>query len=194
MTLSMAAQVCSPFCGDQSCPRSSMGLLRRKFSLATWRSISVSSRGGSATGFDFALSFMLLGIGHLVGLGVGLAMLLGALIGWGWGVPHFSGLSGDITTDAAALAQNTWSTKVRFIGAGAIGVSAIWTLLKLGKPVARGLTSAMAASRARKAGQADALPITERDIPIGIVGLISFLCLIPIGFLLWNFAQRQRIG
>ena len=29
----------------------------------------------------------------------------------------------------------------------------------------------MAASRARKAGQADTLPITERDIPIGIVGL-----------------------
>ncbi len=151
-------------------------------------------RGGSATGFDFSLSFMLLGIGHLVGLGVGLAMLVGALIGWGWGVPHFSGVSGDITTDAAALAQNTWSTKVRFIGAGAIGVSAIWTLLKLVKPVARGLTSAIAASRARRAGQADALPITERDIPIGIVGSVSLLCLIPIGFLLWHFARASGLG
>ena len=30
--------------------------------------------------------------GHLVGLWVGIAMLLGALIGWGWGVPHFSAL------------------------------------------------------------------------------------------------------
>ena len=149
---------------------------------------------GSATGFDFSLSFMLLGIGHLVGLWVGLAMLVGALIGWGWGVPHFSGLSGDITTAAATLAQKTWSTKVRFVGAGAIGVSAIWTLLKLVKPVARGLTSAMAASRARKAGQADTLPITERDIPIGIVGLVSLLCLIPVGFLLWNFARASGLG
>ena len=31
----------------------------------------------------------------------------------------------------------------------------------------------MAASRARKSGKADTLPITERDIPIGIVGLVT---------------------
>src|SRR5213083_2243240 len=81
-------------------------------------------------------------------------MLIGALIGWGWGVPHFSAIAGDVTTAAATLAQKTWSTKVRFVGAGAIGVSAIWTLLKLVKPVASGLASAMAASRARKAARA----------------------------------------
>src|SRR5262249_44174951 len=90
---------------------------------------------GSATGFDFGLSFMFVGIGHLVGLWVGVAMLVGAIIGWGWAVPHFSALAGDLTTAAATLAQNTWSTKVRFVGAGAIGISAIWTLLKLIKPV-----------------------------------------------------------
>src|SRR5436309_3416439 len=118
---------------------------------------------GSVTGFDFGLSFMFVGIGHLVGLWVGVAMLIGAVIGWGWGVPHFSALAGDLTTAAAAFAQQTWSTKVRFVGAGAIGISAIWTLLKLVKPVASGLASAMAASRARKAGKADTLPITERE-------------------------------
>src|SRR5437667_4998255 len=136
-------------------------------------------RKGAVSGYDFALSFALLAIGHLVGLSVGIAMLIGALIGWGWGVPHFSAIAGDVTTAAATLAQKTWSTKVRFVGAGAIGVSAIWTLLKLVKPVASGLASAMAASRARKAGKADTLPITERDIPIGIVGLITLACMLP---------------
>src|SRR6059058_448018 len=134
---------------------------------------------GAVTGYDFFLSFALLGIGHLVGLSVGIAMLIGALIGWGWGVPHFSAMAGDMTTAVATLATRTWSTKVRFVGAGAIGVSAIWTLLKLVKPVARGLTSAMAASRARKAGKADTLPITERDIPIGIVGVVTLVCMLP---------------
>ena len=57
-------------------------------------------------------------------------------------------------------------------------------LLKLVKPVASGLASAMAASRARKAGKADTLPITERDIPIGIVGLVTLVCMLPIGWLL----------
>ena len=45
------------------------------------------------TGFDFFLSFALFAVGHLVGLWVGIAMLVGALIGWGWGVPHYSALA-----------------------------------------------------------------------------------------------------
>jgi putative OPT family oligopeptide transporter len=151
-------------------------------------------RRGAVSGYDFALSFALLAIGHLVGLSVGIAMLIGALIGWGWGVPHFSGIAGDVTTAVATIAQKTWSTKVRFLGAGAIGVSAIWTLLKLVKPVARGLAGAMAASRARKAGQADTLPITERDIPIGIVGLVTLACMLPIGWLLGYFGNQSGLG
>jgi putative OPT family oligopeptide transporter len=151
-------------------------------------------RNGVVSGFDFFLSFALLGIGHLVGLSVGIAMLIGACIGWGWGVPHFSGITGDLTSTAAAIAQKTWSTKVRFIGAGAIGVSAIWTLLKLVKPVASGLAGAMAASRARKAGKGATLPITERDIPIGIVGIVTLVCMLPIGWLLGNFGTSSGLG
>lgn len=149
---------------------------------------------GSVSGYDFSLSFALLAIGHLCGLAVGVAMLIGALIGWGWGVPHYSALAGDLTTAAGKLAQTTWSTKVRFVGAGAIGVSAIWTLLKLVQPVARGLSGAMAASRARKAGKADSLPITERDIPIGIVALVTLVCMLPIAWVLGYFANTSGLG
>jgi putative OPT family oligopeptide transporter len=151
-------------------------------------------RRGGVSGYDFSLSFALLAIGHLCGLSVGIAMLIGATIGWGWLVPLYSSLSGDLTTAAGALAQVTWSRKVRFIGAGAIGVSAIWTLLKLVKPVAVGLSGAMAASRARKAGKADTLPITERDIPIGIVGLVTLACMVPIGWVLGSFANTSGLG
>ncbi|HEV2805298.1 MAG TPA: oligopeptide transporter, OPT family [Chthoniobacterales bacterium] len=149
---------------------------------------------GAASGYDFSLSFALLAIGHLVGLSVGIAMLIGATIGWGWLVPYYSSLSGDLTTEAAKLAAVTWSKKVRFIGAGAIGVSAIWTLMKLVNPVVSGLAGAMAANRARKAGRADTLPITERDIPIGMVGLITLLCMLPIGLVLGYFANQSGLG
>src|SRR4051812_20232606 len=145
-------------------------------------------RRDSVSGYDFNLSFALFGVGHLVGLSVGIAMLVGAFIGWGWGVPHYSQMAADLIhagvtnlpkSMVAAVASGTpsaitgaaWSNYVRYVGAGAFGVSAIWTLLKLVKPVVQGLAGAMAASRARKAGQAASLPITERDIPIGIVGL-----------------------
>jgi putative OPT family oligopeptide transporter len=149
---------------------------------------------GAVSGYDFSLSFLLFAIGHLVGLSVGLAMLIGAIIGWGWGVPHYSALAQDVSTAAGALAFNTWSTKVRFIGAGAIGVSAIWTLVKLVKPLASGLAGAIAASRARKAGKGDTLPITERDIPIGIVGLSTLACMLPIGWLLAYFGNTSGLG
>ena len=150
-------------------------------------------RRGSSTGFDFSLSFMLLGVGHLVGLWVGVAMGVGALIGWGGAVPLFTAFH-PATGDAAGVAQGAWSHYVRFVGAGSIGVAAVWTLLKLVKPVASGLAGAMRAAHARKAGKADTLPITERDIPIGVVGLVSLLCLIPIGYLLWRFAVGSGLG
>ncbi|WP_243050608.1 oligopeptide transporter, OPT family [Dyella sp. RRB7] len=148
---------------------------------------------GAVSGFDFNLSFALFAIGHLVGLSVGIAMLIGAVIGWGWGVPHYS-LLAEASGTVAKLAQDTWSHKVRFVGAGAIGVSAIWTLAKLVKPVISGLSSAMAASRVRKAGKADSLPRTERDIPIGIVGLVTLACFVPIAWLLGYFGTISGLG
>jgi len=152
----------------------------------------VGDRGG-ASGYDFSLSFALLAVGHLVGLWVGLAALLGAVIAWGWAVPHYTMLAaaGGTAVDAALSA---WSHKVRFLGAGTIAVAAIWTLAKLVKPVINGLASAMAASRARKAGKGSLLPRTEQDMPIGIVGLVSLVCLIPIAWLLGNFSVATGLG
>lgn len=152
----------------------------------------VGSRG-SATGFDFSLSFALFAIGHLVGLSVGIAMLVGAVIGWGWGVPHFTALHAAAGA-AADVAQGGWSHYVRFVGAGAIGIAAIWTLGTLVKPVVAGLAGARAASRIRKAGQADTLPRTERDIPIGMVGLVSLICMIPVAWLFYHFAGGSGLG
>ena len=148
------------------------------------RYVRVGARGDS--GFDLLFSFALFGVGHLVGLWVGLAMFVGALIAWLWGVPHYSALSGG-HAEAAALAATTWNHQIRFIGAGTILVAALWTLAKLVKPVYGGLLSALAASRVRRAGQSDALPRSERDIPIGIVGLAALVCLAPIAVLLATF-------
>ena len=148
---------------------------------------------GPVSGFDFNLSMALFAVGHLVGLWVGVAMGVGALIGWAWGVPHYSGIAAAAGA-AADVAQSTWSHKVRFVGAGTIGVAAIWTLAKLVKPVVSGLASAIAASRVRKAGQAALLPRTEQDIPIGTVGLIMLVCFVPIAFLLGHFAVESGLG
>jgi len=157
------------------------------------RYFRVGGENGGVTGFDFFLSFALFAVGHLVGLWVGIAMLVGALIGWGWGVPHFSAPAGTVDS-LAQLALGTWSHKVRFVGAGTIGVAAVWTLAKLVKPVIAGLASAMAASRARAAGGAALMPRTEQDIPIGTVALVSLVCMVPVGVLLAHFAIKSGLG
>src|SRR5579863_1430166 len=168
----------------------------RIFASDVARTFRVGER--SVSGYDFLLSFALFGIGHLVGLWVGVAMLVGALIGWVWGVPHYSALSATAAslTDATlgALAHDTWNHKVRFVGAGTIAVAAVWTLAKLVKPVLAGLSSAMVASRARAAGNAASLPRTEQDIPIGVVGIVSLLCLLPVAVLLAQFASKSGLG
>ena len=147
----------------------------------------------NATGYDFSLSFALFAVGHLVGLWVGVAMGVGALIGWGWAVPYFTALH-PAAGAASDVAQGAWSHYVRFVGAGTIGVAAIWTLLKLVKPVFGGLAAAAASSRARKAGQGHLLARTEHDMPLGTVGIITLLCLLPIAWLLGRFAIDAGLG
>ena len=145
--------------------------------------------GPSATGMGFGLSLALLGAGQLVGLSVGLAMLVGLILAWGVATPVLTALNPphDATLAAADFATDIWRHKVRFIGAGTIGISAIWTLFKLARPVWSGVLSALAASRRRGVEGMGAMERTEQDIPIGIVALISVACLIPLAGLFAYF-------
>ena len=147
----------------------------------------------SVSGYDFSLSFALFAVGHLVGLWTGAAMLFGVLIAWAGAVPYLSNLHLGTGT-IEAIATGVWSHQVRFIGAGAIAVAAFWSLIKLIQPVTSGLRGAMAASRVRRAGHADTLPLTEQDIPIGIVALITAVCMVPIAFLLGSIATQSGLS
>jgi len=142
--------------------------------------------GPSATGLGVGLSLALLGVGHLVGLSVGLAMLAGLIISWGVATPILTALH-PAAGAAAEVATSVWRHQVRFIGAGTIGISAIWTLGKLAAPVTSGVLSAIAASRRAKTEGRGSLPRTEQDIPIGLVALISVACLVPLAGLFAAF-------
>ncbi|OJU10462.1 MAG: oligopeptide transporter, OPT family [Caulobacterales bacterium 68-7] len=148
--------------------------------------------GAGATGVAGSMSMALLGAGHLMGIAVGIAMFAGLVLAWGVFVPILS-MHAAPADSVADLAGTVWRTQVRFIGAGAIAVASLWTLGRLAGPVIGGLTSALAASRAVKAGKGDELPITERDIPIGVVGLVCLACLAPIAVLLWTFLNGTAL-
>jgi putative OPT family oligopeptide transporter len=152
--------------------------------------------GLGATTLSASLSMLLIGVGHLVGITVGIAMMVGLVLSWGFLVPHYTALAGAIPagTSLDDFVHGVFVHKVRFIGAGTIGVAAIWTLLKIMGPIIGGIRSAMVANRERKAGRGEALALTERDIPIGIVAATILVLMIPIGLLLYAFANTNPIA
>src|SRR5207248_11611447 len=85
--------------------------------------------GAASSGYNIAWSLALLGAGHLVGLSVGMAMLVGQVISWVIAVPILTSMQP--AAAGVTLAAHTtaiWRTQVRFIGAGTIAVAAIYTL------------------------------------------------------------------
>jgi putative OPT family oligopeptide transporter len=153
--------------------------------------IAVSFRvGAGATAASTSLAMALIGVGHLVGMSVGIAMFVGMLIAWAGLVPWLTW--GEVGDNVAGVVNTTFRSEVRFIGAGVIGVAALWSLFRIIGPIVKGIRAALAASQARQAGTA--LPLTERDIPIGIVGGSIVAMLVPIAGLLWYFSSGTAIA
>lgn len=147
--------------------------------------------GAGATTLGTSLSTALIGVGHLVGLPVGIAMLVGVVISYFILLPIFT--TGDITgaTALADVVDTTFSDDIRFIGVGTMAIAAIWTLLKIAAPIAVGIRQSLASSSARKSGSA--VDVTERDIPFPYVATTIVAFMVPIALLLWDFVRGTDI-
>jgi putative OPT family oligopeptide transporter len=145
--------------------------------------------GAGATNLGTSYSMALIGVGHLVGMGVGIAMFVGLVIARFVLLPWYTAGGVPAGVELGDFVDAMFVQNVRFVGAGTIGIAAIWTLLKLIVPITRGIAGALEAARVRKAGQGDKLDITEQDLPIGLIAATILLSLIPIGFLLASFAS-----
>lgn len=155
-------------------------------------SLSAAVRIGSGgTMLATGLSFALIGVGHLVGLTVGIAMLIGMAISYGGLLPYFS--SGRLPAGEASEAISTiFAQDVRFVGAGTIAIAAVWTFIKVIGPIIRGIRDAAASTAQRRAGTD--VPVTERDLPLSIVIGVILASMLPIGFILWHFLQGTPIA
>jgi putative OPT family oligopeptide transporter len=147
--------------------------------------------GGASSGYNVAWSLALLGAGHLVGISVGMAMLTGLVIAWGIAVPWLTSIQPiPDGIDLAAHTATVWRTQVRFIGAGAIGVAAIYSLARLTNPVISGLIATLSPSRATAAATDD----LDRDIsPPWIIGLTA-VCIGMAAWLAWSFASSTVLA
>ena len=134
-----------------------------------------------AAGFSPAL----LAAGYLMGAAAGVAVLLGLVLCWGVAVPWLTALAPAEPGQALpALANQLWAGKVRFLGAGVIGISALWTVATLIRPILQ----AVRQQGARPQGGTTAVPTTDQDMPrhwmlaIGAAAL-AVLFLVTQGFI-----------
>ena len=125
--------------------------------------------GSAITQLPMGFSLALLGAGYLVGVAGGIAILLGIIIAWGAAVPILTSMTPQPSDmEMSAFAMKIWKENVRFIGAGTIGVAAIWTLLTLMKPMIEGLKISM---QALKGGNSSNLSRMEQDLsPKAMIG------------------------
>lgn len=137
-------------------------------------------------------STALVGAGYLVGIASGIAMLVGILIAWLGFVPYFTitGTPADGQT-MQQMASAAWSSKVRLIGAGAMGVAAVWTLITLAKPVIEGMKESLAA-----VSMPDDQKTRHRmdiDMSLRSVGLVFLATLIGLLGITYSFVSPEGL-
>ncbi|MGI4812666.1 MAG: OPT family oligopeptide transporter [Janthinobacterium lividum] len=158
------------------------------------------SVGGAVFRLPAGFSLALLGAGYLIGLGGGIAMLVGLVIAWGVAVPWLTAITPTPAGQTlAAFANDIWSQQVRFLGAGVIGVASIWTLASLYRSIIDGVKTSLGAfgagtSQQTSEGSAVGLPERDRDIsPKAILSLAAVL-LVLLGLTFYHFVSHADLS
>ncbi|WP_395371955.1 OPT family oligopeptide transporter [Komagataeibacter diospyri] len=141
--------------------------------------------GVSAFRLSLGFSPALLGAGYLVGLEGGIAMLMGAMLTWDIIVPVMAHVQPNPAgLPASTFATGLWKDKARFIGVGLIGIAAIWTVLRMGRP----LLASVRALLERTQG-ASCASRTETDLSPHTMRTVAGIVLMVIGGLFFIFAR-----
>ena len=138
------------------------------------------------------LSPALLGVGYIVGLNIAMLVFIGGSISWFLAIPLYGWLYPDEIARLAAGNSATdtafalWSTKIRYLGVGAMITGGIWALLSMRGSLVSGVKSGLAQYAHLRDG-GDRPAETERDIPMNFV-LFGVLALIVPVFLIYQIA------
>ena len=157
----------------------------------------------------------LLGAGYLIGLASGLAILFGLVVTWLGFVPYFMSIS-DIPAgvDIGELPKikkknknrfmvagtiripdisSIWSSKIRFMGAGTIGIAAIWTLITLLKPILDGIKMSIKAVSDNSVSN-DNLHRMDTDMTPKSIGIVFVLIIIGLIGVFYSFLAGGNLS
>lgn len=141
------------------------------------------------------LSPALLSVGYIVGLNISSLVFIGGLISWAAAIPIYSTWFMDPSlaegADGAQLAYTLWSTKIRYLGVGAMLVGGVWAMISIRSSVFSGIRSGLEQYRNRET----ASPAhTEHDAPMNFVLIGILLFVVPVFFLYQAIAGNMGIA
>lgn len=147
--------------------------------------------GNAVFQLPMGYSLALLGAGYLVGLTGGIAILIGIAFAWGGAVPWFTATTPmPDGMDMTSFAMSLWKNKVRFIGAGTIGIAAIWTLITLLKPTIEGMKQSF---RTLSGNATVSTARIEQDLSPQAMILITLGMMVLLGFSFYHFIDAATI-
>ncbi|MAN41658.1 MAG: oligopeptide transporter, OPT family [Candidatus Marinimicrobia bacterium] len=158
-----------------------MKLMQQGFGMWQVEAAGARAIGGSIFGIGTDLSPALISVGYIVGRNIGILVVGGGLISWAFAIPIYSAVVG-FEGNPLDAAFNIWTTKIRYLGVGAMVVGGVWSLVKLFKPLIEGIKASLDALKENNSEKE--VSIEERDMPINYVGIALAALLIPV-FLLY---------
>ena len=150
------------------------------------------STGKTVFGFGTDLSPALVGVGYIVGRNISILVFAGGLISWLFAIPIYSFISGNYEVVNMEVALDIWSSKIRYLGVGAMVVGGIWSIINLFKPLVAGVKSSLAAYKDVNSGVK--IERTEKDIPIKWVGTALLFAIIPVFFIYIDVLHSWKVA
>ena len=130
------------------------------------------------------LSPALLGVGYIIGLNIAALIFIGGALSWYVAIPIYStwyldsdpALAAQLAAGVSAtdLAGAIWSTRIRYLGVGAMLIGGVWALLKLRKSIWSGVSTSLRATPKRAGAVVDH---RDQDVPLRLVlgGIVLFV-------------------
>jgi putative OPT family oligopeptide transporter len=157
--------------------------------------VATQTSGGTVIYAGTSVSAALLSVGYIVGFNVAVLIFAGGVLAWGIGIPLYSTwfmTPGEFqSSDAVDLAFTIWSTKIRYVGVGAMLTGGIWALISIRGSIFQVIRSGI------KSGQqagVTAVPHFEQDLPMKFVLTGIALFVAPIFALYYTIIGSWEIG
>jgi putative OPT family oligopeptide transporter len=170
---------------------------------------ATATKAGAPFYFGLNASPALVSVGYIVGFNVAAVIIAGSILDRWIAIPVFQILGdpstvpdvGHGTLDVALVGKGALDAAdlihgdvTRYLGVGGMLVGGVWSLFKLRKSLLGGVTAGLEAYRKRRQGGIDAVPRTERDMPMNIILILIAASVIPLFFIFDHFTHSAMIS